>query len=324
METLTDTRPSPGGEGYFPRGRSILRRVQEERAVGLLFGQRALMLGAMMHPLAYYGTSAHTAAKLKPFQRLAHTAKMFEATFFGDREAADRALAFVRRLHERVHGELPHDLGPWPAGTRYSALDPDEMLWGVVATTFDSAQATYETLVRGLSPGEREAMWREYVRWGELFGMPREIAPPTYRELRAAWDDRLESDLVFLTEEARVAGYETGFGIPVPAANRPGMRVIEFLLRGLLPRRARELYGISWGRAEQASFDALTFAIRRGQPILPGRVRHGSCQFLFDLVASTERRWIRSGKPPALVDAYLSDGQGDAVPGFEAVSDRAA
>jgi hypothetical protein len=28
-------------DGYFPRGRSTLRRVQGERAVGLLYGQRA-------------------------------------------------------------------------------------------------------------------------------------------------------------------------------------------------------------------------------------------------------------------------------------------
>jgi hypothetical protein len=32
-------------EGYFPRGRSILRMVQEERLVGLHYGQRALAIG---------------------------------------------------------------------------------------------------------------------------------------------------------------------------------------------------------------------------------------------------------------------------------------
>ena len=69
--------------GYFPRETSVLRRVHEERAVGFLFGQRALMLGAMTAPLAYYGTASHTAARQTPFQRLVHTAHMFEAVFFG-------------------------------------------------------------------------------------------------------------------------------------------------------------------------------------------------------------------------------------------------
>jgi uncharacterized protein (DUF2236 family) len=289
--------------GYFPRGSSILRRVQEERAVGLIYGQRALMLGAMMHPLAYYGTVAHTAAKLKPFQRLAHTAKMFEAVFLGTRAEADKALAYVRRLHERVNGTLPEDLGPWPAGSRYSAFDPEEMLWGVVATTFDSAQVIYETLVRRLDPSERERLWDEYVTWGELFGMPRGVAPARYDEFRRAWDERLASDLVFLTEEARIAGYQTGFAIPVPTYNRPGMKVIEFLLRGTLPPRARELYGLGWSWSDQRAFDALALAVRRGLPIAPGLVRRGSCEFLFDVVAATERRRLRSGEQPTMFAA---------------------
>lgn len=290
-------------DGYFPRDSSILRRVQEERAVGLLYGQRALMLGAMMHPLAYYGTSAHTAGKQRPFQRLAHTGKMFEAVFFGDREEADKALAFVARLHARVHGTLPRDIGPWPAGTPYAALDPEEMLWGVVAPTFDSAQVVYETLVRRLGAEERDAMWLEYVRFGELFGMARSAAPPTYEGFRAAWDERLDSDRAFLTREARSAGYETGFGIPVPRANRPGMLALEFLLRGTLPPRARELYGLAWRQADEAAFDALALTVRRGLPLTPAVLRRGSCRFLFDLVAGTERRRIRAGEPPRMFEA---------------------
>jgi len=290
-------------DGYFPRATSILRRVQEERAVGLLYGQRALMLGAMASPLAYYGTAAHTAAKAKPFQRLVHTAKMFEAVFFGTTEEADRALAFVRRLHQRVRGTLPEALGPWPAGTPYSALDPELMLTGVVAPTFDSALVVHETLVRRLSGDEREAMWGEYVRWGELFGMPAEVAPGSYARFRSWWDERLAGEEVFLTHEARLAGYETGFGIPVPRLNRPGMIGLEFLLRGLLPPRARELYRLDWSWADQRAFDALALAIRRGVPVTPGILRRGSCEFFFDLVASTERKRLRSGEAPAMFGA---------------------
>jgi len=296
-----------GSDGYFPPG-SLLRRVQGERAVGLLYGQRALMLGAMMHPLAYYGTAAHTRARSKPFQRLAHTATMFEAVFFGSREEADRALAFVRRLHKRVRGTLPDDLGPWPAGTAYSALDPEEMFWGVVATTFDSAQTLYESLVCRLADDEREAMWQDYVKFGELFGMPRGAAPQSYAQFRAAWNERLDGPEVFLTEEARTAGYETGFGIPVPAINRPAMLGLEFLLRGSLPRRARELYGLTWNRRDQVAYEGLTFSARRGLSLTPGPVRRGSCRFLFDMVASTERRWIRGGRAAALFEAGASSG----------------
>src|ERR1700719_1299074 len=101
-------------DGYFPRGRSILRRVHEERAVGLFYGQRALCIGALS-PLNYVGTAEHSYAKLTPFKRLAHTGKAFEQIYFGSRADADRVLAYVAQLHAQVVGTLPRDAGPTPA-----------------------------------------------------------------------------------------------------------------------------------------------------------------------------------------------------------------
>ena len=60
----------------------MLRRVHDEHLVGLLYGQRALSIGALA-PLNYVGTSEHSYAKLTPFKRLAHTGKAFELIFFG-------------------------------------------------------------------------------------------------------------------------------------------------------------------------------------------------------------------------------------------------
>jgi uncharacterized protein (DUF2236 family) len=114
--------------GYFPAGRSVLRRVHSERAVGLFFGQRALMIGAL-NPLAFTGTIEHTRGRLKPFARLAHTGKAFETIFFGTRAEADRTLEWIAGLHDKVLGELPEDAGATPAGTPYSAYDPELMLW---------------------------------------------------------------------------------------------------------------------------------------------------------------------------------------------------
>src|SRR3954452_9114244 len=104
-------------DGYFPRGTSMLRRVQEERLVGSMYGQRALCIGALA-PLNYVGTSEHTKAKQAPFRRLVRTAKQFESIMLGTRAEADKVLAAVHRMHERVHGELPEAAGPYPAGTK--------------------------------------------------------------------------------------------------------------------------------------------------------------------------------------------------------------
>ena len=202
-------------DGYFPEG-SILRRVHSERAVGLFYGQRALMIGAL-NPLAFVGTTEHTNAKLKPFQRLSHTAEVFETIFFGTRAEADRALAFVHRLHERVRGEMPEDAGKVPAGTPYSAFDPELMLW-TLAVIADSGPFFYELFVDRLDENERERLWQEYVRFGELFGMPREVAPPSHREFREWFEGMLGS------LPARRPRALRGRLQPSPAAGIPGRR----------------------------------------------------------------------------------------------------
>jgi uncharacterized protein (DUF2236 family) len=94
----------------------MLRRVHEERVVGLFYGQRALCIGAVK-PLNYVGTSEHSYAKLTPFRRLVHTGRAFEKIYFGSRSEADRVLDYVDKLHERVSGVLTKDAGATPAGT---------------------------------------------------------------------------------------------------------------------------------------------------------------------------------------------------------------
>jgi uncharacterized protein (DUF2236 family) len=281
--------------GYFPRGRSILRRVHGERAVGLMYGQRALMIGAL-NPLSFVGTIAHTYARKTPFQRLAHTGMAFETIFFGARREADEVLARVARLHERVRGELPEDAGEFAAGTPYSAFDPELMLW-TLAVIADSAETFYELLVRRLTTREREALWRDYVRFGELFGLPRDAAPASYREFRNYWRDRMASDELHVTPEAREVGYATAFEIPVPGVYGPLFRVHDLLMLGSLPPRVRELYGLAWTPAQQLAFDAAASAARASRPLVPKRFRRGPNRESFELVARTERGRVSRGDP---------------------------
>src|ERR1700750_2077761 len=131
----------------------MARRVHGERSVGLLYGQRALLIGAL-EPLTYTGTMLSTAAGDRPFTRLARTAKIQEMVFLGTKDEADKALAAGARLHERIKGELPEAAGAHPAGSAYSAFDPELMLW-TLAVIADSGRAVYEAVVRPLRGWER-------------------------------------------------------------------------------------------------------------------------------------------------------------------------
>jgi uncharacterized protein (DUF2236 family) len=280
--------------GYFPAGESVLRRVHGERAVGLNYGQRALMIGAA-HPVNFIGTQANTRSGNRPFLRLVHTAKVFEAVFFGTRAEADEMLAIVARMHDRVLGQLPEDAGRFAAGTPYSAYDPELMLW-TVAVIADSAEVFYETFCRKLGTDEKDSLWQDYLRFGELFGMPRSAAPQTYGEFRSYWDDIWASDELHLTEEAREVAMAIAFQIPMPRRMHPQREVHNLVLTGTLPPHVRQMFGLRWTPLHEATYRAIVGAARGARPVTPKRIRRGGNIPSFDLVARSERALVASGR----------------------------
>jgi len=273
----------------------MLRRVHDERVVGLLYGQRALCIGAVK-PLNYVGTIEHSRAKLTPFRRLASTAKAFETIFFGTQAEADRVLGHVARLHERVRGTLAQDAGITPAGTAYSAFDPALMLW-TVAVIADSAQYFFELLVRALTNEERELLWRDYLRFGELFGMEIEQAPRSYGEFRDYWSEQLASEELFLTAQARHTGYVSAFEIPMPQLHAPAKRLHDLILLGSLPARVRELYGLRYTPAHACGFATATRAFRMARRGTPRALAWGANTGSFERVAELERWRLEHGRP---------------------------
>jgi len=282
-------------DGYFPRGTSVLRRVQEERLVGLFYGQRALCIGALA-PLNYVGTSEHTAAKSTPFKRLAHTADWFEAVMLGSRAEADQVLAAVHGMHTRVRGTLPARAGRYPAGTPYDAFDPELMLW-TVAVMMDSAECFHDLLVRGLLDDEREALWQDYIRFAELFGMSREGTPETYPDFRAYYDGFLASDDAWLTDGARYTGHAIAFEIPMAAHMELFKRLHDVIMLGSLPPRVRQIYGLRWTPAHAAAFKAAVSSLRAARMVTPRSVARGRNTRFFDEVAQAEAWRIAHGHP---------------------------
>jgi len=273
---------------YFPPGRSIARMVHGERSVGLLYGQRALLIGAL-EPLTYTGTMQSTRAADFPFRRLARTAKIQETILLGTREEADKALAAVHRLHERVKGTISEQAGVHPAGTAYSAFDPELMLW-TLAVIADSGRAMYETMVRPLSEAEREDLWQDYVRFGELFGLPPSEIPASHREFKAWWDERLASPDLQATAHGLEMAPLVAFEQPVPRAARGNIAIQNHIIKGTLPPRVREIFGIRWSQAHEASFRAMTASHRRARHLFPRKMRRGRNDVFFDVVSQTERR----------------------------------
>ena len=277
-----------GDDHYFPPGRSVARRVHGDRAVGLLYGQRALLIGAL-EPLTYTGTMLSTRSADRPFQRLARTAKIQETVFLGTKAEADEVLAGVHRLHERINGTLPEAAGKFPAGTAYSAFDPELMLW-TLAVIADSGREMYETMVRPLSEAEREDLWQDYLKFGELFGMPRDVAPQTHREFKAWLEECLSAPDLQATPHGLEMAPLVAFRMPVPSAARGNIAIQNLIIKGTLPPRVREVFGIPWTRAHESTFRAITATHRRTRRFFPRQMRRGRNDVFFDVVTKAERQ----------------------------------
>jgi len=271
----------------------MARRVHGERSVGLLYGQRALLIGAL-EPLTYTGTMLSTRSADRPFERLARTAKIQETIFLGTRREADEALASVRRRHENVRGTLPEAAGSHPAGTAYSAFDPELMLW-TLAVIADSGREMYETLVRPLSAAEREGLWQDYVRFGELFGLPSGEVPGSFPEFQTWWDQMLSSPDLHATEHALEMAPLVAFRQPVPLPARANLAVQNHIIKGTLPARVRRIFGIRWNRADEKAFRSIAAAHRRVRHVFPRPMRRGRNDAFFDVVTRSERQ--RGGTP---------------------------
>jgi uncharacterized protein (DUF2236 family) len=101
------------------------RRINGERIV-LLGWSRAILM-QLAHPLVAAGVHDHSTFRHGPLTaatRLHETVKAMLALTFGDAQRSGAALDGIRAIHHRVHGALSHSIGPYLAGSRYSAEDP--------------------------------------------------------------------------------------------------------------------------------------------------------------------------------------------------------
>lgn len=283
--------------GYFAPDSMVVRALST-RAVGLTYGQRALVTGAL-HPRLFVGTAQHTSHRESPYTRLGLTARLFEAVFLGTREEADRALAFAAKRHETVRGTMGVDGGvAHPAGAPYSAADPG-LMWWTAAFTLDAVEFMHDALVRRLRDHEREELFDGFVTWAELFGMPRSGAPASYTDFRADFDAWLHSDEPHLVVEARIIGRHiagvSGYGLPLRVVTSPALATV---VQGSLPPVVRDHYGIRWGLQEEARWQAASRSSRLAHavPLLPSTpLLRGRSKDFYKVVQQGEKRLLARG-----------------------------
>lgn len=246
---------------------TIARRVNAERIV-VLGWPRAILL-QFAHPLVAAGVADHSAFRRGPFtavMRLHYTIRAMLALGFGDEQERSTALEGIRTIHRRVNGSLRETTGIFPTGTRYSAEDPDLVLW-VHATLLETIPLVYELLVRPLTAAERDTYVEETAPVAiDLGARPGEV-PRTWNESLAYLRRTYSSGVIAVGADARelaprVLSPLGGVAAPFGWMNR-------LLTVGLLPDNIRAMYGYDWSERHDRRFRRLVATMRAGRRITP-------------------------------------------------------
>jgi uncharacterized protein (DUF2236 family) len=229
-------------DGYFPP-ESVIRRLGNSPVTPFLGGGSAVLL-QVAHPLVAAGVVQHSDYRSDLWRRLGRTLRALYLITYGTKVEADRAAEAVQIVHAHVHGATDMPLGRFPPGTRYSAADPDLMLW-VHATLVHSSLAVYQRFVRTLSRDDQDRYYLEMAVVARLFGTPASVIPRSLTDFREYFSAQLASDTIAVTAPAREVA-EVILQAPLPAPMKVLIPAHRLATAGLLPPRLRAEYGLRW------------------------------------------------------------------------------
>ena len=165
----------PADDGFFGPA-SVTWRSGADLS-GIVAGLRALLVQAL-HPLAMAGVDQHSNWREDPVGRLAATSGYLATVSFGEKAAAERVAARVRKIHQHVKGV--DDV----TGRPYAASDPALLLW-IHAALVDSTLVARNLFGSPFSAADADAYVGEMVVAAELVGVPRDLVPSTVAQLDA-------------------------------------------------------------------------------------------------------------------------------------------
>jgi uncharacterized protein (DUF2236 family) len=218
-------------DGFFGPA-SVTWRVSADLS-STVAGLRALLVQAL-HPLAMAGVDQHSDWRRDPVGRLAATSAYLATISFGDRAAAERAAARVRRIHEHVRGvdEV--------TGRPYAAGDPALLLWVHVALV-ESTLVACQLFGTSLTPGDSDRYVAEMAVAAELVGVPGALVPSSVAGLR-----RYMSSVMPELRCTPAAAEAVSYLLDPPGLDEDVAEIWQDIRDGAiaaLPGWAREMYG---------------------------------------------------------------------------------
>lgn len=234
-------RPPPGMAFDFsePRGEPALVPADSvswrifKNPVSLFVGGVAAVILELAEPSVRSGVWEHSSFRKDAAMRLRRTGFAAMMTVYGPRSAAERMIAHVVSMHDRVRGETP-------AGEEYHANDPRLLDWVQATASFGFIEA-YHRFARRLSSAERSRAFAEGAHAAGLYGA---TGAPQSLE---AWQAMLESMRGTLEPSPIVAEFLdlVGKADVLPRPLRPLQRLLVRAAVEITPIWVRERLGLA-------------------------------------------------------------------------------
>ncbi len=259
--------PNSSPQFAFPLD-SEMWRINHQRC-GLLFGPAAAIL-QIAHPRIARGVADHSNFETDSIGRLRRTLGSTNRIAFGTVQEAESTRERMRQVHRGVQGRVSADM---PGPPRYSALEPDLLLW-VLATLIEAALQGYELVFGRLPLARKEPFYREMRQFGAFFELPVEFGPPDYPAFQRYYRDMLEGDVL----GSHPLCAKLAQCIVKPADSRGARLVgaaVRFLPLETLPPPLRERLGLKSTLISRTTMAAVRRLLPALFPILPPVLRLG-------------------------------------------------
>jgi uncharacterized protein (DUF2236 family) len=245
-------------DGHFAP-ESVIRKVGNTPLTPFLGGGASVLL-QVAHPLVAVGVVQHSDYRRNLWRRLGRTLRALYLITYGTKAEAERAVDAVQTIHASVHGKTDAELGRFPAGTAYSASDPELMLW-VHATLVEASLCAYQRFVQTLSSEEQERYYQEMALVARLFGTPASVIPRSLAEFRDYFAAQVAGETITVTAPAREVAAVI-LDAPLPAPMRLLVPAHRLATAGLLPRRLRHEYGLRWSSLREVALPLAARSLR--------------------------------------------------------------
>jgi len=237
-------------ERLFPPG-AVVRRVHGDVTTMMVGGISGLLL-QMLHPAVLAGVWDHSSFRTDLQGRLRRTARFIAVTTYGSKLEAEAAIARVRRIHEKVRGELAD-------GVPYAASDPSLLAWVHATETTSFLNAWVRYAEPRMSAADQDRYFAEMAYIAGALG-----ADPVTRSRREARDviEAMRPRLV-CDARARQVGRLVLYGPPPNWIAAPVQALGMHAAMDLLPDWARRMHGFSNPRLARPIIRAGTLGVAR-------------------------------------------------------------